>query len=48
MLNEILKVLNTAVAVFVAAGGGFGVSKFLKFKASTEKKRQHQKSTGVC
>jgi len=37
MLNELLKVLNTAVAVFVAAGGGFGVSKFLKFKASTEK-----------
>ena len=37
MLNEILKLVNTAVAVFVAAGGCLGLSKFLSFKASTEK-----------
>lgn len=37
MLNELLKVVNTAVALFVAVGGGFGTAKLLKLKASTEK-----------
>ena len=44
MLNEILKLVNTAVAVFVAVGGGFGLSKFLKFKASTEKNENIKKA----
>ncbi|MGX7042926.1 hypothetical protein [Leuconostoc holzapfelii] len=44
MLNEILKLANTAVAVFVAAGGGFGLSKFLNFKASTEKNENIKKA----
>ena len=34
MLNEILKVVNTLVAVAIAAGGGFAVSKGLKYAAS--------------
>lgn len=34
MLNEILKVVNTLVAVVIAAGGGFAVSKGLKAVAS--------------
>lgn len=34
MLNEILKVVNTLVAVVIAAGGGYAASKSLKAVAS--------------
>ena len=44
MFNEILKLVNTAVAVFIAVGGGFGLSKFLNFKASTEKNENIKKA----
>lgn len=37
MLNELLKLANTLLAVFVASGGAIALSKYLKERASTEK-----------
>lgn len=37
MLNEILKLANTLLAVFVTSGGAIALSKYLKGRASTEK-----------
>ena len=37
MLNEILKLVNTLVAVFVTSGGAIALSKYLQGRASTEK-----------
>lgn len=44
MVNEILKLVNTGIMLFVAVGGGFGVSKFLNIKASTEKNENIKKA----
>lgn len=37
MLNELLKLANTLLAVFVTSGGAIALSKYLKGRASTEK-----------
>ena len=37
MLNELLKLANTLLAVFVASGGAVALSKYLKGRESTEK-----------
>lgn len=37
MLNELLKLTNTLIAVFVASGGAIALSKYLQGRASTEK-----------
>lgn len=37
MLNEILKLANTLLAVFVTSGGAIALSKYLQGRASTEK-----------
>ena len=37
MLNEILKLVNTLIAVFVTSGGAIALSKYLQGRASTEK-----------
>ena len=37
MLNELLKLANTLLAVFVTSGGTIALSKYLKGRASTEK-----------
>ena len=37
MLNELLKLANTLLAVFVTSGGAIALSKYLKERASTEK-----------
>lgn len=37
MLNEILKLVNTLLAVFVTSGGAIALSKYLQGRASTEK-----------
>lgn len=37
MLNELLKLANTLIAVFVTSGGAIALSKYLKGRASTEK-----------
>lgn len=37
MLNEILKLANTLLAVFVTSGGAIALSKYLHGRASTEK-----------
>ena len=37
MLNELLKLANTLLAVFVTSGGAVAFSKYLKGRASTEK-----------
>lgn len=37
MLNELLKLANTLLAVFVTSGGAVALSKYLKGRASTEK-----------
>ena len=37
MLNEILKLVNTLLAVFVTSGGAIALSNYLKGRASTEK-----------
>lgn len=36
MLNELLKLANTLLAVFVTSGGAIALSKYLKGRASTE------------
>lgn len=37
MLNELLKLANTLLAVFVTSGGAIALSKYLQGRASTEK-----------
>lgn len=37
MLNEILKLANTLLAVFVTSGGAIALSKYLQGRVSTEK-----------
>lgn len=37
MLNELLKLANTLLAVFVTSGGAIALSKYLKGRESTEK-----------
>lgn len=37
MLNEILKLVNTLLAVFVTSGGAIALSKYLQGRVSTEK-----------
>ena len=37
MLNEIFKLANTLLAVFVTSGGAIALSKYLQGRASTEK-----------
>lgn len=37
MLNELLKLANTLLAVFVTSGGTIALSKYLKGRSSTEK-----------
>lgn len=37
MLNELLKLVNTLLAVFVTSGGAIALSKYLQGRASTEK-----------
>ena len=37
MLNELLKLVNTSLAVFVTSGGAIALSKYLQGRSSTEK-----------
>ena len=47
MLNELLKLANTLLAVFVTSGGAIALSKYLKGRASTEKNENIKRALEV-